>query len=331
MITINIEGLKQIDAMKDYPFISIMILSYNGMFYLKNCLDSVFDQDYPSDRFEVIVADNGSLDDSVIFLRSNYKDLKIIEFDVNHGFAKGNNLAIEHARGDLLVFLNQDTIVHKKWLSGLVKGIVADNYDVCQSNMLLPRNEEFEGIHKKEIPRYVYYYELTKYGYVNQIIKDYNDNIIETKFVSGASFIIKKMVLQEIQYLFDENLVTYHEDMDLSLRLRQKGFKVGVVPSSVVYHLSSFKVTYNKYNIWKNLIMIRNRMMVFRKALRGRFILFLPILLISQSHKVFTRSIELENSFIKSFFLACSVLPLSLIGFLWFIFSLPRVNRQVSN
>jgi len=299
------------------------------MSYLKNCLDSVLDQDYPRDRFEIIVADNGSTDDSVNFLRANYSDICIIEYGTNHGFAKGNNLAVEHAKGDLLVFLNQDTIVHRKWLSSLVKGVTEHHYDVCHSNMLFPRNVEFEKAYKREFPENVYYYELTKYGYVNQVIKKFNEEIIETRAITGGSFIIKRSVLEEIEYLFDEEFGMYNEDTDLALRLSQNGFKIGVVPSSVVYHFTGFNFTFNRYNIWKNILMIRNRMMAFWKARRRvDFIYFLPYLLISQSHKTFSRSIEVENGLIKSIILASSALPLSLIGFIWFIVYISKLNKK---
>lgn len=294
------------------------------MSYLENCLNSVMDQDYPRHRYEIIVADNGSTDNSVSFLESKYeKDITLVKFGINNGFAKGNNLAVKYAKGDLLVFLNQDTIVHNQWLSALVKGIHDNNYDVCHSNMLFPRNAEFEKAYKREFPENIYYYELTKYGYVNQVIKNHNEGTISTRAIAGGSFIIKRSVLGEIEYLFDEKFGMYNEDTDLALRLSQEGFTIGVVPSSVVYHFTSFNFKFNKNNIWKNLIMIRNRMMAYWKALkREDFIYFLPYLIFSQSHKTFTRSVEVKNGIIKSILLATSVMPLSIISFIWFISSI---------
>jgi len=307
--------------MNGHPLVSIIILSYNGMSYLENCLDSIENQDYPQDKREIIVADNGSTDNSVSLLKTKYKDaVTLLEYGINHGFARGNNLAVEHAKGDLLVFLNQDTIVERKWLSGLVGGIVSSDFDVCHSNMLLPRNGEFKNVYTKESPRNIYYYELNTFGYVEQIIRDHSNGIIKTRFLSGACFIIKRGVIETLRYLFDEDFGSYNEDMDLGLRLVHSGFKIGVVPTSVVYHLSSFSFECSRHNIWKNLMIIRNRFIVFWKSSNGRdFLHFLPRLIVSQSHKVFRRSRELKHGFSKSCILACSVLPLSLIGFLWFI------------
>jgi len=314
------------------PLVSVIILSYNGVAYLENCLDSVENQDYPRDRFEIVVADNGSTDDSVSLLKRRYEDaIVLLEYGTNHGFARGNNIAIGHAKGDLLVLLNQDTIVESEWLSGLVSGIVDGGFDVCHSNMLLPRNEEFENAYKKESPKNIYYYELNGYGYVEQIVRrGGNNSIIGTRFLSGACFIIKRSVIEALGYLFDEDFGSYNEDMELGLRLTRNRFKIGVVPSSVVYHLSSFSFSMSRYNIWKNLIIIRNRFIVFWKSSNSRdFLHFLPRLIISQSHKVFRRSVELNNGIPKSFILACSVLPLSLISFFWFMAFLLRSSGSV--
>lgn len=317
--------------MPDQNYVSVIILCYNGLQYMEGCLDSLLDQDYPRNMYEIIVADNGSTDNSFSFLKSKYhNEIILVGYGENHGFAKGNNLAIHYTKGDLLVFLNQDTIVGKTWLSGLVSGIV-NHYDACHSNMLLPRNIEFKNMYNRKLPEKIYYYEINKYGYVEQIIKDYNNCVIETKFLSGASFIIKRSVLKEIGYLFDESLGSYNEDMDLGFRLVANGYKVGVVPSSVVYHLSRFSFKFNKYNVWKNLIISRNRFVVFWKALNYvNFLCFLPYLFISQSHKVYTRSIEIENSLFISTLLASSVLPLTIISFIWFVLSIPRIGLHTS-
>ena len=242
---------------------------------------------------------------------------------------KGTILHWNHAKGNLLVFLNQDTVVHNQWLSALVKGVTNGTYDVCHSNMLFPRNEEFKGIYEKKYPKNLYYYELTKFGYVNQIKRDLTEDIIETKALAGGSFIIKRNVLDKLSYLFDETFGMYNEDTDLALRLSKKGFKIGVVPTSVVYHFTNFKFKFNKYNLWKNLIMIRNRIAAYCKALNTKkFICFLPYLIFSQSHKVHTRSRELNNSYIKSSILACTVLPLSIISLMWFITSFTKISRK---
>jgi len=166
------------------------------MSYLENCLNSVMDQDYPRHRYEIIVADNGSTDNSVSFLESKYeKDITLVKFGINNGFAKGNNLAVKYAKGDLLVFLNQDTIVHNQWLSALVKGIHDNNYDVCHSNMLFPRNAEFEKAYKREFPENIYEEKL-----ISLIKKLNNDKKVHAIMVELPlpKFMDEKKVLKAI-------------------------------------------------------------------------------------------------------------------------------------
>src|SRR3989344_3399710 len=102
---------------------SIIIVNWNGMKFLKNCLDSVYKQTYKN--FQVYFVDNGSIDGSSEFVKKNYLKAKIIQLDKNYGFAKPNNIAIKESFKDkeveYIVCLNNDTIVDKNWLKELVK------------------------------------------------------------------------------------------------------------------------------------------------------------------------------------------------------------------
>ena len=103
----------------DYPLVSLIIVNWNGKKWLRNCLDSVYSQNYKN--FEVIFVDNASTDDSVDFVKDNYPETKIIQNEDNYGFAKGNNIATRIAKGKYLFFLNNDTKVGKNFLTELVK------------------------------------------------------------------------------------------------------------------------------------------------------------------------------------------------------------------
>ncbi len=103
------------------PFISIVILNYNGAHFLPACLDALHQQTYPRECFEVIVSDNGSSDESLSLLRQNYSWVKVIENGKNLGFSRGNNVAIETTAGDFVVVLNNDTAPKPGWLVNLVR------------------------------------------------------------------------------------------------------------------------------------------------------------------------------------------------------------------
>lgn len=109
-----------------FPFVSVVVVNYNGARYLPACLDALREQTYPSDCFEVIVSDNGSTDGSLELLHSNYTWVRVLENQHNLGFASGNNVAIRIARGEYVVLLNNDTIPSRGWLEHLVS--VAKNH-----------------------------------------------------------------------------------------------------------------------------------------------------------------------------------------------------------
>jgi GT2 family glycosyltransferase len=103
------------------PFVSLITVNYNGAHYLEICLPALRAQDYPSDRFEIIVVDNASSDSSLELLRTRFPEVKVIQNKDNQGFAEGNNIALRQARGDYLVLVNNDTAPALNWLSQLVK------------------------------------------------------------------------------------------------------------------------------------------------------------------------------------------------------------------
>lgn len=110
----------------NFSFISIIIVNYNGAHYLPACLDALRDQSYPSDCFEVIVSDNGSTDNSLALLRSNYSWVRLLNNGCNLGFASGNNRAIKASQAEHVVLLNNDTIPSPAWLENLVKVVEDD-------------------------------------------------------------------------------------------------------------------------------------------------------------------------------------------------------------
>jgi GT2 family glycosyltransferase len=103
------------------PFVSVAIVNYNGAHYLPACLDGLRRQTYPAGCFEVIVSDNGSRDGSLELLRSRYPWVRLLANPGNLGFAAGNNVAIEAARGEYVVLLNNDTVPEPDWLENLVR------------------------------------------------------------------------------------------------------------------------------------------------------------------------------------------------------------------
>ncbi len=121
--------------MRYVPFVSIIIVNYNGKHLLKECLTSVFDISYPKEKYEVIVVDNNSSDDSVPYISSHFPHVMLIEAKENLGFTGGNALGYSYATGEYIVLLNSDTRVDSKWLKGLVDSASEKNIGMVNSKL----------------------------------------------------------------------------------------------------------------------------------------------------------------------------------------------------
>ena len=122
--------------MKNYPNVSILIVNYNGAHLLPDCLSAVANLDYPKKLLEVIVIDNNSKDNSLDLLKKNFPTVKVVAAKENLGFTGGNNLGYEHATGDYIVLLNNDTRVERKWLKALVTAAEPKNIGIVSSKLL---------------------------------------------------------------------------------------------------------------------------------------------------------------------------------------------------
>ena len=90
--------------------LSVVIVNYNGLRFLKDCLDSLVEK-LNSISYEIIILDNNSQDESCSFIKANYPSINLIESKINYGFGKGNNEAVKHAKGKYVLLFNNDTIL----------------------------------------------------------------------------------------------------------------------------------------------------------------------------------------------------------------------------
>ena len=105
----------------DLPRCSIVILNWNGKHHLKPCFETLRELDYPSDKYEVVLVDNGSTDGSLEEMREDHSWVKLVENAENAGFSKGCNQGVKASSSpDVVVFLNNDMRVEEAWLRELV-------------------------------------------------------------------------------------------------------------------------------------------------------------------------------------------------------------------
>lgn len=119
------------------PFVSVVVLNYNGLRFLDACLGSLERLDYPRDRYEVVLVDNLSSDGSVEIAEERFPGIRVVRNGRNLGFAGGNNVALRAARADYVALLNNDTAVDERWLGQLVEAAEQDpSVGACTSKLL---------------------------------------------------------------------------------------------------------------------------------------------------------------------------------------------------
>ena len=219
------------DQKNNFPLISIIILCYNKLEYTEKCLRSIFKNTF-YEKFEVIVVDNGSIDDTSAYLETWGSKIKFIHSNKNLGFVEGNNFASMNSDGEYLVFLNNDTEVTENWLIQLYNTfIIHPDAGAVGSMLIYPDNklQEAGG---------VIFNDGTGWNYgKNGLIHDSRFNFLrEVDYCSGAALMVRHDLFNN-HGMFDISYSpAYYEDTDLCFGIRKLGYKVYYCPLSKVIH-----------------------------------------------------------------------------------------------
>lgn len=216
------------------PLVSIIIVNYNGKRFLKECLSTVFGSKYPN--FEVIFVDNASTDKSLDFVSSVFSKnrcLKIIRNRKNLGFGPANNVGFKQAKGDYIVFLNNDTSVEPEWLAILVEAMESDGTIGLASPVFLNmdgQTVQSAGILKCDYITPSIWFEMNK-----DYFKETFPKVFDISSAIGAAMIAKRKFLNQIG-LFDPKYFYYYDDDYLSFKTWIAGKRVVTVSGSKVRH-----------------------------------------------------------------------------------------------
>lgn len=224
-----------------FPLVSIIIVTYNHEPYIGACLDSLLEQTYPT--AEIIVIDNHSSDGSADYVQTHHPTVHLIQAGRNLGFAAGNNLGANAANGDYLAFINPDTTVEPNWLEPLLQPHLNDaTVGITTAKLLLMQSPTLINTCGNDV-------HFTGVGFLrgseqpSETIRQQE----EVASISGAAFLISKVLFAELGG-FDENFApAYVEDTDLSWRAILRGRNCFCVPDSVVYHDYRPSFSVNKY------------------------------------------------------------------------------------
>jgi GT2 family glycosyltransferase len=210
-----------------YARIDVFVINYNGVRYLKKCLPSLMKMSWPN--FKVYVADNGSTDGSVNFVRRNYPSVGVIQVKENIGFSRISNLAIRQSKADFVCLLNNDMEVSPDWMTILMENFLAPKVAVA-----VPKMYDFHG-RVNSAGGVCDFYGFAYNRGIGEIDHGQYDQAGYVAYGCLGAALIKRSVFDEIGYL-DETYILYHEDVDFSWRLILRGYKIAYNPRSVVYH-----------------------------------------------------------------------------------------------
>jgi GT2 family glycosyltransferase len=208
---------------------SVIIVSFNKMQILIDCLNSLLEYNDIGDLLEIIVVENSPEEDIYIFIKENYKKVKIIKNN-NRGFGEGNNVGANVASGKYLLFLNPDTI--------LIQPIFQFAIDKFQeSNELAMFGVKL--VDEKLVGNFSFYY-LDKFGIIEtQLIKLYNALdifISDAMYIAGADIFIRKDIFYECG-MFDENIFMFYEEHDLTKRVTSLNKRIAYFKQKRIIHL----------------------------------------------------------------------------------------------
>ncbi|MEX2586622.1 MAG: glycosyltransferase [Actinomycetota bacterium] len=211
--------------------VSVIVLNFNGKQFLDTCLTSLVDQDFPKERFEIVLVDNGSTDGSVDYVREAWPSVRILKLDRNLGFAGGINAGVRFATGEYVALINNDAHAHVDWLK---KGLAGFEHSMDVA-MVASKILTLDG---KTIDyaggALSFYGHGFKVG-VNEPDEGQYDRPGETLFGSGCALFMPRDLFLDTGG-FDDDYFAFFEDVDLGWRLWILGYRVLYEPSSIVYH-----------------------------------------------------------------------------------------------
>ena len=247
--------------------ISVVILNWNGVGMLQKFLPGVIKYSQ-GEGVEVCVADNGSTDESVAWLRTYCPDVRLIVLGKNYGFADGYNKALEQIEAEYVVLLNSDVEVTSRWLEPMVAYMDSHpEVAACQPKIRSERNKgyfEYAGASGGYIDKYGYPFCRGRIFDVVEKDKGQYDSVVSVFWATGAALFIRLKDYREAGGL-DGRFFAHMEEIDLCWRLGSRGRGLVCVPQSVVFHVGA--ATLKKESPRKTFLNFRNNLLMLYKNL----------------------------------------------------------------
>lgn len=223
---------------------SLIVVTYNCIHTLQDCLKSLTDESGPD--CELIVVDNASTDGTPELIRGQFPNVTLLHNSSNRGFGPACNLAAREAHGDMLCFVNPDVIVSSGWLEGLLLCLRKEKIAATASPIIMLKQNPTQlnafgnNVHLSGLT-------YSPAHFPAQI----NSYPLLTVF-SGACFVVRRTLFEQVGG-FCEDYFLYYEDTDLAIRLRQLGYQHLAVPEVRIWHEYTPSFTADKiFNLERN-------------------------------------------------------------------------------
>lgn len=214
---------------KSHIKLSVVIVCYNNLEVLRDCLDSIEKYNDIGQSLEVIVVDNGTSNTTFDYVTNNYKNVKILKNE-NKGFGQGNNIGFIASSGEFILFLNPDTILIEPIFTFALKCFESEPklglFGLKLINKSGKWNLSFNYIDKHGL----IYAQLIK---VFHKISYFSPGMM---YIVGANLFMRRNVFSEIG-MFDEEFFMYYEESDIAKRIRKLGYSIQYFPNKKIIHL----------------------------------------------------------------------------------------------
>lgn len=246
--------------------ISVIVVNWNGKEHLEDCFTSLKKQTYAT--LELLLVDNASVDGSVEYVEGCFPMVNVLVNPENRGFGPAVNRGVEQARGEYVLFLNNDLYLDERCLGKMVD-VIEDE----KVGAVVPKILYFNDKNRiNSFGNLINYLGLACPKYIDE--EDRPDMQVE-ETACGGIFLIKRDLFKEVGG-FDQDFFMYHEDHDLSWRIRLLGKKLMVNPEAVMYHKYHFSKNPKKFYYSE-----KNRLQLLLKNYQAKtLLLILPALVL---------------------------------------------------
>lgn len=227
--------------------LTIAILNYNSGEYLKKCLDSIKNVEDEA-NISVVAIDNNSTDDSFKNVLNKFKDVKFVQNEENVGFSKGYNPTLKKTKSEFILLLNPDCLLEK----GVIKKTLEDfetleKVGAVTTKIILPNGKIDLTAHRgfpTPFASLMYAFKNDRWYHLTHKL---SDQVHEVDSVAGAFLLTKKNILEEVGFL-DPRFFLYGEDIDLCLRIKNKGYKIIYDPRVSITHYKGISSGLKKHS-----------------------------------------------------------------------------------